>query len=148
RDSLFDLLKALENKIDRERRSELEQRAKGLTTWLVAHIRVSRQSYSVVETLARDRAALSLPLEASASIPPLARVVLESLFSIAFVLEQPAVRLSWFWKATWAKLRDELRDLTSEYGTVPKWMDWLKTLEEQRDSWRQLLAQNGTPLSP
>src|SRR5262245_41768469 len=101
RTPLFEIITTIATKVDRDLRDELRARSAGTPLWLLIHVRVARHTWEVVEALANGRKELALGLEIAVAIPPLARVICESLFSIAFVFEDVSQRLPWFWKSTW-----------------------------------------------
>src|SRR5262245_21495587 len=82
---LSELSTTLINRVDRDKRPELEVRAVGMRTWLLGHLRVAQRTYEVIEALAKDRQSIPLGLEVAVAIPPLARVLLESVFSVTYV---------------------------------------------------------------
>src|SRR5882762_974346 len=106
RTPLFEIIDTIANRIDRDLRTQLEARARGLRMWLRTHVLVARRTYQVIEAIAIDRKQLALGLEISVAVPPLARVILESLFSVTFVFETPTTRLPMFWKGTWRQLAE------------------------------------------
>jgi hypothetical protein len=146
REPLFDLLKAIENKIDRERRDEVEARARGMRIWLLTNLRVSREMFTAIESMTGDGEGTPVRKETSVAVPPLARVILESLFSLTFVFDSPSNRLPWFWKNTWREIKRE-RDEYDEYTGDPDWDAWLAKLDSEAAEWQNLLAEHGTPLS-
>jgi hypothetical protein len=147
RGPLFEILATLTNRVDRDLRADLETRAQGFTTWLVTHIRGAQQIWEVIEELAARVKQRSMKLEAAVTIPPLARGIVESVFSIAFVAENPVERLPAFWKSTWREIAEQYQNLAADYGSDPAWTEWLGNLAAQRDSWRDLLASMGSPLT-
>jgi hypothetical protein len=148
RTPLFEIIDTIANRIDRDLRQQLEARAQGMRIWLRTHVLVARQTYAVIEALAAEREQLALGLEMSVAIPPLARVILESLFSITFVFESPSTRLPMFWKGTWRQIAEQCVDYTNDYGTDTRWQPWIAGLVNERDEWQRLLDQHGTPLTP
>jgi hypothetical protein len=86
------------HRIDRDKRAELESRAVRLRMFLVGTIRVVRRIDDVIELIAIDRKSAQVSLEWAFAVPPLARVILDALFSTTFVLEDPGVRLTLYWQ--------------------------------------------------
>lgn len=148
RTPLFEILKTLENRIDRDLRAELLARCGGTPIWLLTNIRVARVTWEVIEALARDRKDLALGLEIGASIPPLARVLCEAFFTIVFTFEDLSARLPWFWKATWRGMTERLADYQRSYGNDPTWTEWLADYEREVDAWRDTLVATGMALTP
>ncbi|GEM_PF-4523889 len=147
RTPLFEVLKTLENRIQRDLYKELLARSGGAPIWLLTNIRVARATWEVIEALAKERKAMSLGLEIGASVPPLARVLCEAFFSIIFTFEDLAKRLPWFWKAAWRGMCESYGEYQRDYGADPIWTDWLSGYARERDAWRDTLAATGMPLT-
>lgn len=148
RTPLFEIIDTIANRIERDLRTQLEARARGMRIWLRTHVLVARHTYQVIEAIATDRKQLALGLEISVAVPPLARVILESLFSVTFVFEAPTTRLPMFWKGAWRQIAEQCVEYTREYGTDPLWQPWIAGRLNERDEWQRLLDQHGTPLTP
>jgi hypothetical protein len=148
REPVFECIETIINKIERERRAELEARAVGMRMFLLTHIRVARRTYEVVEALATQRTQLSLNIEVAVAVPPLARVLLESLFSVTYVFDDPGVRLPLFWQGAWKRIAEQYIEYSTAYGNDPRWQPWLQDLAKQGDGLRDDLARQGTPLLP
>jgi hypothetical protein len=68
------------------------------------------------------------------SLPVLNRALLDSLFTILFLLEDLPSRCEWFWEADWKETRLELNRYQAEYGSSPEWNTWLAKLTEHSNS--------------
>lgn len=144
---LFDILTTIANKIEREAR-DLDGRAKGLRIFCLSHVRVARKTFESIEGLVFDRAHLALGTEVAVALPPLASVIVESIFTLTYIFDEPPRRLPFFWHTAWASLAMEHHQLSSQYGARPEWQDQLEQLARQRDGWRDQLQKEGTPLPP
>ena len=147
RDPLFEVLTTLENRIKRDLRGELIARCGGTPIWLLTNIRVARATWEVIAALAHDRKTLTLGLEIGATIPPLARVLCEALFVVAFTFEDLSTRLPWFWKATWRGMCETYAEYQRSYGNDPLWKEWLDGYARERDAWRDMLTSVGMALT-
>jgi hypothetical protein len=102
---------------------------------LVMHIRAAHTTYLSALYLGGD-----VPPdprrkpEFCATLPVLNRSLLDSLFSILFLLEDLPSRCEWFWEADWKETRLDLDRFTAEYGHAPDWQPWLKQLAEHCDN--------------
>jgi hypothetical protein len=67
-------------------------------------------------------------LEYCLSAAPLNRTILDSLFSLIFILEDLPTRCLWYHKAAWREQCLELDRCRAEYGALPNWQDWLTNL--------------------
>ena len=147
RDPLFEIIATIKNLVDRDLRKELEARAKGMRIWLLTHVRVAEQVQELVEGVAGLVKTKTMRLQVGVTLPPLARVVFDSVCSLMFVFENPGERLSWFWKSTWREIVQDCKELTADYGNDPIWQPWIAGLVKERDAWVAHLAQQGTPLT-
>lgn len=90
-------------------------------------------------------------LEYCLSVPPLNRTILDSLFTIMFVLEDLPSRCAWYHKAAWREQCIELDRYRAEYGHLAEWRDWLGRLTALTDLGVSMLglspAEAAQPLS-
>lgn len=125
---LDNAMKALRNKIEREwpRRYQNIPGAREFVLLNVATTEIT--SRSVRYLCAEKPPDVNRPLEYSVSAPPLNRTILDSLFSMIFMLEDLPVRCLWYHKAAWREQRLELDKYRAEYGALPHWQEWLTNL--------------------
>lgn len=130
---LDSLLAALENKIEREWPVQLAS-VRGARELFLLTLRTAGATYRSVRWLCADKPPdPDRRLEYSISVPPLNRTILDSLFTVIFVLEDLPSRCEWFFKADWRETRLELRRHAAEYGHVPEWQEWLARLSAYSD---------------
>jgi len=128
------LLIAVGNKRSREWPSQYSN-VIGAQQLFVMHVRIARVTYLSALYLSADKPPDPMrSLEFGASIPVLNRSLLDSLFTILFILEDVPSRIVWFWEADWKETRLELDRYIAEYGTLPEWQTWLMRLTEHCDS--------------
>ena len=144
---LSEIVTTIINKVDRDKRSELLARSGGMCAFLLGNIRVAWRTYQVIQALAKEHDKIGLGLEVAVAIPPLARVILESMFSVMYVFEDPAGRLPDFWKKAWAAVAERHEQAVTDHGNDPRWADAIRFVAEQRAGWEQDLAAQGTPLT-
>jgi hypothetical protein len=127
------LLIATGNKLTREWPARYSN-CTGARELFVMHVRTSRMTYLSALYLCADRPPdpLRLP-EFSVSVPMLNRSILDSLFTILFILEDVPSRVEWFWESDWKETRLELDRYIAEYGGLPEWQVWLNRLKEHCD---------------
>jgi len=122
------LLTAIGNKLSREWPSKYRS-VTGARELFVMHLRAAHKALLSALYLCGD-----LPpdprreAEFSVSLAPINRALLDSLFTILFVLEDVPARCQWFNEAGWREARLELDRYIAEYGTLPEWQDWLSDL--------------------
>jgi hypothetical protein len=58
------------------------------------------------------------------SIPPLARTLLDSLYNIIFMFDNPGVNVHWFLLSGWVDQKRAYSRFQQKYGTDPKWKTW------------------------
>ena len=63
--------------------------------------------------------------------PPLARVILEVLFTVTFMLEDLPARVRWFERAGWRSMHEDLERLRGAYQADPDWREVLSEREER-----------------
>lgn len=133
-DPLNKLLLAVGNKLSREWPQRYSN-VLGARELFVMHVRTSRMTYLSALYLGADKPPdpLRLP-EFCTSIPVLNRSILDSLFTIMFILEDVQSRIAWFWEADWRETRLELDRYIAEYGSLPEWQTWLARLTEHCDT--------------
>ncbi len=129
---LDELLIAMANLIEREwprRYSENQD----LKMFLLGTVKIVQTTYNSIRYLAADLPANSdRKLEFAISIPPLARTVLDSLFTIIFIFNDPQARIVWYHKSGWREFFEEHERYKATYSSDPKWADYL--------SWQETLV--------
>lgn len=130
---LIKLLTALGNKLSREWPARY-QNAVGARELFVMHLRIAHLTYRSALYLGGDIPAdpCRLP-EFSVSLPVLNRAILDSLFTLLFILEDVPNRNAWFRESDWRESRLELDRYTAEYGNIPEWKAYLEDLSRVCD---------------
>lgn len=67
------------------------------------------------------------------SLPDLNRAILDSLFTVLFILEDVPNRCVWFRESDWRESRLELERYSAEYGNLPEWKTYLQDLSRVCD---------------
>jgi hypothetical protein len=133
-DPLHKLLIALGNKLSREWPAKYRN-VTGARELFVMHVRIAHLTYLSALYLCGD-----IPPdprrkpEFYVSLPVLNRSLLDSLFTVIFILEDVPSRSEWFWEADWKETRLELDRYTAEYGHLPEWQTWLEQLTEHSNN--------------
>lgn len=123
---LDSLLVAAGNKLTREWPARYRG-AIGGRELLVIHIRVARLSYRSALYLGGDKPPDARRLsEFAVSLPLLNRSILESLFTVLFILEDVPNRCAWFREADYRESKQEFDRYQSEYGTSAEWQSHLE----------------------
>lgn len=65
--------------------------------------------------------------------PPLVRTMLDSVFSVVFMLEDPASRSTWYGKSMWKELLEWCKRWEPIYGTDPDWKEPFELAKEKMD---------------
>lgn len=98
-------------------------------------LRTAEATYRSIRFLCADKPPdPNRELEFSVSVPPLNRTILDNLFTVLFVLEDPSTRCDWYFRADWRETRLELERFRTEYGHLPEWRDWLGRLTQYSDA--------------
>lgn len=131
REDFKTLAAAVENKAEREfplRPGSI----RGLQYLVQAHLKVTRNTAEVIRYLCADvpRDPARKPEFCIATFP-LLRTMLESLFSVLFLLDEPSARTPWYYRASWRDDVEENERRRAQYGSDPSWSDFL----DKRSAW-------------
>jgi hypothetical protein len=79
-------------------------------------------------------------LEFALSVPPLARTVLDTLFTIIFLSQDLPIMAAWYFKSGWREIVEEHNRQLERHGTSPTWQDWLarrgQMIASAKQQWR------------
>jgi hypothetical protein len=118
------LLAALANKIERE--WPRQPRIKGARELFLITTKISEVTYRSVRWICADKPRDPFRrVEYSISVPPLNRTILDSIFTVVFLLEDLMNRCDWYFKAGWRDEKLEYPRHLSEYGSLTEWQYWL-----------------------
>lgn len=128
------LLIATGNKLSREWPPKY-QNVTGARELFVIHLRIAHMTYLSAlylggETLPSD---VGRPVEICVTLPVLNRAILDSLFTLLFIMQDVPDRCAWFRESDWKESRLELDRYTSEYGSLPGWKSYLEDLSRACD---------------
>ena len=124
-DDFKTLATAVENKIEREFPRALDS-ISGLRYLVLAHVKITRNTSEVIRYLCADQPEDPWRKPGFCiAVFPLARTVLESLYSVLFLLDDPTTRAPWFERASWRDDCEELERLSGVYGSDPNWSSFL-----------------------
>jgi hypothetical protein len=127
------LLVAIGNKLSREWPSKYRHVIGG-REFFVINMRIAHMTYISALYLGGDETAVKRQLPAlSVSLPVLNRAILDSLFTVLFVLEDVANRCIWFRESDWKESRLELDRYIAEYGNQPGWKSYLEDFSKACD---------------
>jgi hypothetical protein len=126
---LRELLTSTANKLDREWPDHRAQ-SRYSQTMLLSLVLAATNSYDSILYLCADKPAdpMRKP-EFALTVTPLSRVILEVLFTVVFTLEDLEGRSTWFHKAGWREMKEELKRMTDHRRTDPRWADYMAGLE-------------------
>lgn len=125
RTQLEEILIAVGNKLEREWPRKWNAYPEAAVV-LRGTIAVTENTYHTVRILCADpHPHPSVRPEFVVSVPPLARTVLDSLFTVVFLFEDLPVRMKWYLKSGWRELSQEHDRYRQTYGTDPAWSEWL-----------------------
>lgn len=131
--TLNDLLIFTGNKLQREFPWTMYHRYAGPT--LLALVLVSANTYRTMLFFCADEPEDSKPkTEYSLSAAPLARTILDALFTMLFLLEDLNTRTPWFMKAGWRDVIEELHRAKTFHGSDERWLPYIETMERFAES--------------
>lgn len=132
-DPLNKLLIDIGNKLSREW-PEKYRNVTGARELFVMHLRIAHLTYRSALYLGGDIPADERRLpEFCVSLPVLNRAILDSLFTVLFILEDVSNRCVWFRESDWRESRLELERYVAEYGNFPEWKKYLEDLSKACD---------------
>ena len=125
RPQLEEVLIAVGNKLEREWPQKWHAYSEA-AVMLRGTVAVTENTYHTVRILCADpHPHPSVRPEFVVSVPPLARTILDSLFTVVFLFEDLPERIKWYLKSGWRELYEEHQRYQQTYGTDPTWKDWL-----------------------
>ena len=138
KEPLDKVVEAVANKIQRESNDAFESIPSARPFFLVT-IKSAQNTYKTIRYICADKPEDPIrKLEYALACPALSRTILDSLFTIVFVLEDLPNRLNWYHKAGWREMMEKLKRYKDQYGTQPEWKEWfdiyekhIKTVEQE-----------------
>jgi hypothetical protein len=100
----------------------------GAPTALQASVAVAQNTYRTIVFICSEEQEAGRRLEFSLSCTPLLRTILDSVFSIVYLLQDVPVRTTQFYRGGWREMREELDRYSGKYGTDPNWSEWIAKL--------------------
>jgi hypothetical protein len=137
-EKIQELTIAMDNLVDRSAPIEI-RRIAGWHEFLLVAVLATRTLYGTITYLSRDKGGkddLMPKLEYGVATSPLARSLLELLFTVIFIREQPRTRVKWFHHSGWRELREMVDSLRERYGSKRKWKTKLVQLENSVEQLR------------
>jgi len=124
------LLIAASNKLEREWPTSIPCHPSS-PLYLRAFVLVSRNIFRAMGYFCADKPPdpMRKPEYANAA-RPLARVILEIVFNVVFMLEDLSTRTERYEKAGWRSMAEDLEMFRKTYGDDPDWSPYLKTFGE------------------
>lgn len=106
----------------------------GARELFVIHLRIAHMSYRSVVYFGGDVPAdpRRLP-EFCVSLPLLNRSILDSLFTVLFLLEDLPNRCAWFLESDWRESRWEMNRYLAEYDDLPEWKRFFEDFSKACD---------------
>jgi hypothetical protein len=113
-------------------------------------IAVTENTYHTVRILCADpHPHPSVRREFVVSVPPLARTVLDSLFTVVFLFEDLPSRIKWHLKSSWREITAETDRYRRAYGSDPTWSQWLSQrkafLDQMKVDWKITTEEQANP---
>jgi hypothetical protein len=126
RERLDSLLTATANKLEREFPTQIEN-GRDLGGLLRCFVLVAQNTYMTMRYFCADIPAdPARKPEFALSGGPLARTILDQLFTVVFLLEDLPERAAWYEKAGWRELKEFNVKAHASYGADPLWKDYLE----------------------
>jgi hypothetical protein len=117
---------AIANRIDNEHRAALDAIDPGLPMLVKWTVQVAGRTFEGARHLAReDEANPNVRFRTVVCIPPLARSIIDNLFSVTFLFDDPVANSRWYLASTWRDGGSEFQLLQANHGSDPEWTQWL-----------------------
>jgi hypothetical protein len=98
---------------------------------LVATLKVVRNTFNTIRFVCSEKSPDSRHRpEMGLSVPPLARTIVEALYTFIFLFEDLSTRSEWFMRAGWKELAEYVDRVKRDYGSNPDWREYLTDLAE------------------
>jgi hypothetical protein len=120
---------AFDRRIQDERHAELAALHGHLPSILQAYVRVSAAVYEGAVHLCRPQA----PPVAVVALSSLTRTLLDVLFNVVFIFEQPSERTAWYVASGWDEFDRLHTRMAAAHGDDPDWTGWLAQHKEHVD---------------
>lgn len=127
---LDQILITLENKIERDWPHALSAYG-GSREIVLFTFKVAKNTYSTMRWICADKPHYDdRKLEYSVAVPPLARTIVDNIFTLIFLSEDVPKRSQWYYKSGWRELKEEFDRYQSKYSKDHNWTDWLKSFQK------------------
>jgi len=113
----------------------------GLPFLLRTHVLAAHNTYRTIVHLAADD-----PLrenrrpEYVLSTAPLIRTLVDGLFTVVALLDDPATRVDQFFKGGWNEIRQQYERFRDAYAADPDWVAWLEDFAEYIEAGKETLG--------
>ncbi|MDA8100216.1 MAG: hypothetical protein M0042_11395 [Nitrospiraceae bacterium] len=129
-----DLLIATENKLDREWPQERDATG-GPQVLVRSLVLVSANTYHTMRFFCADVPVDSVRKpEYALSASPLARTILDALFTVVFIFDDLSENTTWYYKSGWKEYKAELDRYRLAYSADPVWTEYLRRSEQLLDA--------------
>jgi len=117
---------AICNRIDRERRQLLEAYFEGLPAILRLTVRIAAITFDSIRFLIADQPVNDARRkEFAVSVPPMARTILDAVFNVVFIFDDPAKNARRYYAGGWLNAKEHDDALHARHGADPTWVSWL-----------------------
>ena len=113
--------------IGKEKCEELQAYETGVPHVLALTVAVSGSTWQSIRFLCWEVPEIGWQPEFAFAVPPLARTLLDSLFNIIYMFDEPAQNVHWFLANGWTDQVKEHKRLHGTYGKDPMWATWFET---------------------
>lgn len=115
---------AIYNRIRREKKGLLRSHYQGLDVIVPLMVRVAENTWKTIQLLCGEESQ-RLALEVAVSVPPLARSILDALFTFVLIFDDPVENTRWYYASGWREASAYHARLENRYGGDPRWQEWL-----------------------
>lgn len=120
------LLQSVINKIELEWPRMTPPPSQAAFTVLAGTLRVIRNTFKTIRFLCSEKSAdYRHRPELALSVPPLARTMVDALYTFVFLFEDLPARSEWYVCSGWRELAEYLDRSQRDYGSNPDWAEYL-----------------------
>lgn len=141
------LLQSVPNKLEREWPSSKTASTPAAFTVLLGTVKVVGNTFKAIRFLCSEKSPdwRHRP-EMALAVPPLARTVLDALYTCIFLLEDLPGRAEWFMCSGWREMAASIDRARRDYGSDPAWVEYIAEADSSLAKIKNLIGKSDAEL--
>src|SRR5713101_8280613 len=125
KDQIDRLLESVANKLEREWPQSITRSTPAAFMLLLGTVKVAGNTFKAIRFLCSEKSPdwRHRP-EMALAVPPLARTILDALYTCIFLFEDLPTRAEWYMCSGWRELAEYIDRAKRDYGSDPVWMEY------------------------